>query len=265
MKKHDENLFQIGEVSKILGVSRKIILNYEELGLLTPAVKDEVSGYRYYTADNMTHIRSIRTLQLLGLSLREVAEYYTDTTNIDQHLERLIQLRDSLDRSIEILQVRAAKSGDFTVRFTTLPKQVCFCQTYDCADSLEAAQHLRETYIAAARTGYMSMTQKMFTIRQNTNADLTNLLCCIPVNADFEGPERCEFDETLAVCIYFRGPYHGIINVIHTLNQYIADHNLTTAGNIRSIYLEGPPNHGDNSANYITQVAVPIVDRRRPR
>ena len=68
MKKHDETLFQIGEVTKILGITRKTLLVYEKMGLLTPAVKDEESGYRYYSADNMTQIRSIRSLQQLGLT-----------------------------------------------------------------------------------------------------------------------------------------------------------------------------------------------------
>ena len=59
------------------------------MGLLTPAVKDEKSGYRYYTADNMTQIRSIRSLQSLGLSLAEIKEYYYDTTNLDHHWSAL--------------------------------------------------------------------------------------------------------------------------------------------------------------------------------
>ena len=83
MKKHDETLFQIGEVTKILGVTRKTLLVFEDMGLLTPAIKDEDSGYRYYSADNMTQIRSIRSLQALGLTLKEVAEYYYDVENID--------------------------------------------------------------------------------------------------------------------------------------------------------------------------------------
>ena len=77
MKKYGDDLFQIGEVAKILGVTRKTLLVYEDMGLLAPAVKDEDSGFRYYTADNMTQIRAIRSLQVLGLSLKEVKEYYT--------------------------------------------------------------------------------------------------------------------------------------------------------------------------------------------
>ena len=75
MKKHNESLFQIGEVAKILGITRKALLVYEEKGLLTPALKDKESGYRYYSADNMTQIRSILSLQALGLSLKEIAAF----------------------------------------------------------------------------------------------------------------------------------------------------------------------------------------------
>ena len=74
MKKQEVSLFKVGEVTKLTGVTRKALLIYEDKGLLIPAVKDESSGYRYYSADNITQIRSIRSLQSLGLTLKEVAE-----------------------------------------------------------------------------------------------------------------------------------------------------------------------------------------------
>lgn len=40
MKKYDEELFQIREVVKIMGITRKTLLVYEDMGLLTLAVKD---------------------------------------------------------------------------------------------------------------------------------------------------------------------------------------------------------------------------------
>lgn len=258
MKKHDDSLFQIGEVTRLLGVSRKALLVYEDQGLLTPAVKNELSGYRYYTADNITQIRAIRTLQSLGLSLKEVKEYYYDSTNIDKHLQRLQELRAMLDRNIQTLQVRAAKRGDLTVRKTTLPQQVCYCRRYLCADVAEAAIKLRDTYIAAARTEKMSMVARMFTMRMASDPDKLDLLCCIPVDSSFNGPERTEFAETAALCIYYRGPYEGTAEAIRALTTYIQENNIETAGPFRSIYLEGPPNRGENSGDYITQVAVPV-------
>lgn len=258
MKKHDKSLFQIGEVTKILGISRKTLLVFENMGLLTPAVKDEESGYRYYSADNMTQIRSIRSLQALGLSLKEVAEYYYNIDNIETHLQRLIELRVSLDRNIQMLQVRSAKAGDLTVHRTTLPRQVCFCRRYTCATVAEASNVLRDTYIDAARTGQMAMLGRLFTMRMSRDATKLDLMCCIPVEDSFNGPERTEFPETQALCIYFRGPYEQTPSAIHALMEYIKEHNIDPAGPFRSIYLEGPPNRGENSSNYITQIAVPI-------
>ena len=258
MKNCDKELFQIGEVAKIMGITRKAILVYENAGLLTPAVKDKESGYRYYSADNMTQIRSIRSLQALGLTLKEVAEYYYDTENIDVHLKRLMDLRSSLDRNIQMLQMRSARRGDLTVHKTSLPRQVCFCRRYQCEDVSEAANKLRDTYIAAARTGKMSTLGRMFTMRMSQPTEKLDLMCCIQVEDGFDGPERIEFPETQALCIYYRGPYEGTSTAIRALMQYINENNVETIGPFRSIYLEGPPNRGENSGDYITQIAVPI-------
>ena len=260
MKKHGEGLFQIGEVTKIMGITRKTLLVYEDMGLLVPAVKDENSGYRYYTADNMTQIRAIRSLQKLGLTLKEVAEYYYDTENIDAYLQRLMELRTTLDRNIQMLQVRSAKQGDYTVHKTALPYQICFCRRYQCNDVADAANKLRDTFIAAARTGKMSGDVRMFTIRMSQKSDTLDLMCCIPVDDSFEGPERVEFDHTPALCIYYRGPYEGTSTAIEALMKYIKENNIETTGPFRSVYLEGPPNRGENSDDYITQIAVPVKE-----
>lgn len=261
MKQHGkEYLFKIGEITKILGVTRKTLLVYEDIGLLTPAVKDENSGYRYYTADNMSQIRSIRSLQTLGLSLAEIKEYYYNTQNLDHHLAHLMELRATLDRNIQLLQVRTARSEDFSVHPIHLPRQVCFCRRYRCEDASEAAIRLRDTYIAAARTGKMSMIARMFTMRIGNPTEELDLMCCIPMGEDFHGEERMEFAETPALCIYYRGAYEGIVTAISVLNNYMQANRIQPAGPFRCIYLEGPPSRGEHSSDYITQVAIAIKE-----
>ena len=258
MGKIDENLFQIGEVAKILGVTRKTILVYEDKELLTPAFKDPESGFRYYTADNMTQIQSIRSLQALGLSLREVAGYFRDSKNLDLYLKRIMEIRESLDRSIQIIRARSTKQGDLTVHGATLPRQVCLCRQYQCKDATEAAIRLRETYISAARTGKMSIIHRMFVVRMAKNPDSLDLMCCIPMDDSFAGPDRMEFAETPALSIYYRGAYEGIETAMHALAKYAQEHNIQITGSFRSIYLEGPPNRGQNNVDYITLVALPV-------
>lgn len=228
--------------------------------LLTPAYKDEHSGYRYYSADNLTQIRSIRALQSLGLSLPEVREYYYDKTNIEVYIKRLTDLRAILDRNIQLLELRASEQGEMIVRHATLPQQVCFCRRYPCRDTAEATIRLRETYIDAARTGLMHKSGRMFTMRMNDDPAVLDLMCCIPVDASYDGPERMVFEKTPCICIYYRGPYEGTGNAISALKQYAEENAIVTAGHSRSVYLEGPPNRGTNAKDYITQVAIPIRD-----
>lgn len=264
MKNREPGLFQIGEVARFVGVTRKIILNYEAQGLLPPALQDEESGYRYYTADNITQVRAIRALQSLGLTLQEVREYYYDTANIEAHLKRLTDLRATLDRNIQLLQVRAAKPGELPVRWATLPRRVCFARRYQCADVAEAAVRLRETYIAAVRSGFQfSSTARMFTQRMGKDPKEMDLLCCIPLEEEFDGEERMEFPEASVVCVYYRGAYEGVAAAYRVLARYVAENGIRTEGGFQSIYLEGPPNRGANTADYITQIALPVSDRRR--
>ena len=83
-------------------------------------------------------------------------------------------------------------------------------------------------------------------------------MCCIPVEDDYVGQECLEFAETQALCIYYRGPYEKTATAIRALMQYVQKNNIETTGPFRSIYMEGPPNRGENKEDYITQIAVPI-------
>ena len=104
----------------------------------------------------------------------------------------------------------------------------------------------------------MSMVARMFTVRMTDDLGILDLMCCIPVDESFDGVERMEFAETPGLCIYYRGPYEGTGEAMRVLMEHVSKNGIKPAGRLRSVYLEGPPNRGDNSADYITQIAVPI-------
>ena len=93
---------------------------------------------------------------------------------------------------IHLLQLRAAKPGDLSVHRVRLPRQVCFCRRYQCTDAKDAAIKLRDTYIATARTGKMSMGSRMFTVRAGSPCKELDLLCCIPVSEDLQTAETIQ-------------------------------------------------------------------------
>ncbi len=120
-------LYKIGEMKKICDVTRKALLVYEEAGIISPVIKNEKSGYRYYTLEDIRKINSLKTLQSLGLSLIEINEYLNDPSKTDIYIKRFEMLRDQLNDRISELKQRkrgTKKSPDFNIEFTVLPKQV---------------------------------------------------------------------------------------------------------------------------------------------
>ena len=77
MSERNSRLMSIGEVAKSLHITRRMILNYEDKGILLPDVKTGSGGNRYYTPETLTRIRAIRRLQTLGISLDEIKRILT--------------------------------------------------------------------------------------------------------------------------------------------------------------------------------------------
>ena len=106
MRSSGDNLMSVGEVSRALGITRRIILNYEDKGLIEADVKDGFTGNGYYTTDTLTRIRTIRVFQNLGLSLVEIKSYFNGSTDLTPMIEHLEEIRDELNLNIEKLRER---------------------------------------------------------------------------------------------------------------------------------------------------------------
>lgn len=69
-----ENLLTIGAFAARTRLSAKALRLYDRLGLLTPAYVDDVSGYRYYRADQSDRARLVALLRRLDMPLARIAE-----------------------------------------------------------------------------------------------------------------------------------------------------------------------------------------------
>ena len=65
-------MFSIGEFARLGGVSVRTLRHYDEIGLLPPATVDPDTGYRGYSAQQLTQLNRIIALKELGLSLTQV-------------------------------------------------------------------------------------------------------------------------------------------------------------------------------------------------
>lgn len=67
--------FTTGELARLHGVSKQTLIFYDQAGVFCPRERDELNGYRYYTADQLEMLDHILMLKDMGLSLKEIQAF----------------------------------------------------------------------------------------------------------------------------------------------------------------------------------------------
>lgn len=253
----EKNMFTIGEMAKSIGITRKIILNYEAKGLITPDVKDGKNGNRYYTVDTFTKIRTVRILQKLGLSLDEIHAYLDGETDLLPLIRRLEAMRDEINLNIEKLYERA-NTNPTQIKEIHLDKQTIYRRTFTTESILDKTNILRDTAILAMREYGTDMTRRMYFLEYSLSAP-NEISYCVAVPPESSGEHIVVLTPMRAICIYHHGAYEELPKVREKLLLYAKEHNLTPLGTCRHTYLEGSPQHKDKKL-FITQVALPIEE-----
>ena len=100
-RSEDRDLLQIGEFARVTGSNLRTIRYYEELGLLTPASRS-AGGFRHYKRSQLDRMVSIKRLQALGLSLKEISQQIALTESRIQTMKTdLEKLQESHRRLVE--------------------------------------------------------------------------------------------------------------------------------------------------------------------
>ena len=90
-------MLQVGEFSKICAVSVKTLHHYDRIGLLRPESVDPVTGYRYYSTEQIDRMLYIQRLKRYGFSLEEVQELLSCTDSRALYT-RLLQQKEKLQQ-----------------------------------------------------------------------------------------------------------------------------------------------------------------------
>ncbi len=84
-------MFSIGEFARLANVSPRTLRYYEEIGLLAPAAVDTATGYRSYSAYQLSRVHRIVALKDLGLSLEQLRPLLDDLSA--GQLEGMLRLK----------------------------------------------------------------------------------------------------------------------------------------------------------------------------
>src|SRR5438270_1665269 len=87
------SLLKVGELAKRTGKTVRAIHLYEELGLLSPAVRSK-GGFRLYSGRAATRIEWIQKLQDLGFSLTEIKVFLRGWEDCDAAPQAMDRIRE---------------------------------------------------------------------------------------------------------------------------------------------------------------------------
>ena len=254
----NKNLFSIGEVAKAVGITRKTILNYEAKGLILPDKKDGATANRYYTIDTFTQIRTIRVFQDLGLSLKEIKEYFNGSSDLNSMINRLEKMRDELNLTIEKLKERSRKDYD-DIRIIDIAPQTIYCRTYNSVTIADKTNLLRDTALEAMKTYGTDTARRMYFTEHHLNSP-DEVLYCVAVPTESEGEYIKKLPLLKAISFFHHGAYEEIPKARKRLISYAEENNIKLSGVFRNLYIEGPPQHKDKS-KFITQITAVIEEK----
>ena len=109
-------LISIGNFSKICSVSVKTLRYYDKIGLVKPAMVDNITGYRYYDEEQLDRVLTLNRLKRYGFSLAEINEFLSENNKrvlFSKLNERLI----ALETEIGHMQLLLSELKGFTRAF----------------------------------------------------------------------------------------------------------------------------------------------------
>ncbi|HET9912578.1 MAG TPA: MerR family transcriptional regulator [Anaerolineales bacterium] len=129
-------MFTVGEFSRLARVSKRLLRYYDEIGLLKPVHTDRLTGYRYYSAEQMPRLNRILALKDLGLSLDQIQRLLNDQVSTDEIQGMLLLKKAEIEQQVqeEIQRIRniearlqflhsAEAEGPFDVVIKQIPAQ----------------------------------------------------------------------------------------------------------------------------------------------
>jgi DNA-binding transcriptional MerR regulator len=253
----------------------KTLRYYDEIGLLKPIEIDRFTGYRYYSASQLSRLNRILLLKDLGLSLDQIRRLLQSDLPPDQ-LRGMLKLRQAeIERSIEEEEARLARVAAL---ITQIEQEDPLMSKYDVV--LKKVAPVRMASVRAVVANYGAQGElwselEAYLAEQNvkpvapcltvdhnegyTERDV-DLEVCEVIDAPLAETPRVRVYELPAVeqmaCTVHRGPFNQLSQGYQALMHWADANGYRFCGPSREVYLQ-VGGSGDGALN-IAEIQIPV-------
>jgi DNA-binding transcriptional MerR regulator len=270
----DNGLLPIGMFSRASLLSIKTLRAYHEAGILVPAQVDRFTGYRSYTADQLSDAAIVRRLRALDLPLDKVRQILHGR---DPDLTRRVLAGHQVAMQARLAETEriVAELQSGIAPATHTPVHI---RDEAAVDTLRITARIGEAELAAwlgsaferlsgvldaagvAPVGYPG------TLYDAEIADeLENAEAFIPVAAPFvvpsadRGVSLGEVPAARVAVLVHAGDYESMADTYRSLGAWVSRHAHNAGERLREWYVVGPGDV-DDPALYRTEISWPITD-----
>lgn len=286
-----EHLYSVGDVSALCGLPIKTLHYYDQIGLLSPSLRNGNSGYRYYSDKQIYQLFKIKKLKLLGFSLKDIKELVqSDDT---KKLVASVGMRlEAINQEILTLQGKYLEGVSFMNRLDE--GYHLFCSMDANLNDLFWKETVEKVQIAKIPEANIIFIRDALTNYQNENVNivqwaevlkLADQFNVIPVSSlrvtyhhsalsqfflkscDYEihvevdrvcdSPEFKKFGGFRAAITYHVGSYATIINAHLRALRWIYENQYKVCGSITEEFLISPLDVMEEE-KYLTKIIIPI-------
>ncbi|MGH1392974.1 MAG: MerR family transcriptional regulator [Trichormus sp.] len=268
-------MLKIGDFSKLSQVSVKALRLYDQMGLLKPLQVDNLTGYRYYSPQQLPRLNRILAFKDLGFSLEQIS------TLLDENLPPA-QIRGMLRlKQAEIQQLVEAEQARLR-RVEARLKQIeqeNNMSNYEVvikkAEPIEVAS-IREILPNYASIGILYDELHEYLKQQSAQVgDYYGAIwhdpgykdsdvdgeAVISITGLVKGNERIKVYELPRLekiaCLIHHGSYDTISQAYAVLVSWIEANGYKITGPNREVYLVGGNEQGNES--YVTEIQFPVI------
>lgn len=272
--KNNDKLYTINQAATYCSTSRSTIMRMEKEGILKPAYVNEDTGYRYYGTKEILRIIRNLSLSSVGVTHRELADYYSGTESYENLLESLEKKEKELRDLLAILRAQTGQEMHLHTASFDFPATYCYTKVLKGVTRPSSVRsHLWETIDETIEKGFSLKRELHPFVSVNAERFLKSDFELLPydytVNVPIlwkgeEIPENVLFYpkcHTISALLY--GGNKDIAEAFSRLGEQVSFHHFIPSGDARvTSIVNSYPGEEIPMEYWVSRVCIPIEDTK---
>lgn len=266
-------MYSIGLFSKMNRITTKTLRHYDDIGLLKPAYVDDITGYRYYTSEQLVRLNQIIALKQMGVGLNDIGQLLTHPESINVFLEiKEKELQDRIHEEerklIGVQNYMKRLRGDWKMNYTpvirSLPEVIVasmrfIAPNYDYYFDIipKMGKEMGRQGAVCAEPDYcFNMYHDGEYKESNIDVEVCEAVVDFCEDSDMVKYKRIKGVKE-ALCVLHKGSYATLPDAYNFAMQWIKDNGYEVVGLPRERYIDGIWNKKSDE-DWLTELQIPI-------